>query len=477
MNGTTIVIPVHGRAALTKRCLEAVFATVPQGTEVLVVDDASPDDTADMLASFSDAIGVVGLQENSGFAAACNKGAAEAGGDRILFLNNDTEPRSGWLQAMDAYAEEHPEAAVVGAKLVYPTGAIQHAGVVFGQDGFPHNLYAGLPADHPAANHSRRLQAVTAACALVRRDAFDRADGFDIGYENSLEDVDLCLRIGESGGEVHYCHRAEVVHLESASRGRDDRFEVSVALYRKRWRDRVRRDDLSIYVEDGLIGIEYPDAYPLRMSISPLLSVVDRGREDEIELLLERYASLVSDLLQEVVRLTAGTGPREMAGQASHGGTPAGHADLLSKAAEIEEDIRQLQSMAAGRTMGLEPSSRLGYRALVARIHAEVSARTPAGATVLVISRGDRELLSFDGRNGKHFPQDTTGQYAGHHPADSDEAISGLESLREKGATYLVVPASASWWNDQYDAFFRHLDQYEKTTVAACTIYRLENGG
>src|SRR4029077_4705226 len=169
------------------------------------------------------------------------------------------------------------------ARLLYPTGTIQHAGVVFGQDGYPHNLYAGLPADLPAANSSRQLQAVTGACMLVGRRAFEAAEGFDAGFLNPLEAVALCLRVGAAGGEVHYCHEAVLTHLESASRGRQDRFEQSVRLYRERWRERVRRDDLSVYIEDGLLEVEYAESYPLRLAVSPQLAAVADGREPEVE--------------------------------------------------------------------------------------------------------------------------------------------------------------------------------------------------
>ena len=85
---------------------------------------------------------------------------------------------------------------------------------------------------------------------------------------------DLCLRLGEAGEEVRYCHEAVVTHMESASRGRRDRFQRSVDLYRERWRDRARRDDVSIYVEDGMLEFEYADSYPLRLSVSPRLASV-----------------------------------------------------------------------------------------------------------------------------------------------------------------------------------------------------------
>jgi GT2 family glycosyltransferase len=465
----SVIVPVHDRAALTRRCLEAVLPSLPAGCEAIVVDDASADDTPRVLSDFGEAIRTVRLSRNAGFAGACNAGAEAASGETLVFLNNDTEPQPGWLRALLGYAEDHPEAAVVGAKLLYPkTGAVQHAGVVFGQDGYPHNLYAGFPPDHPAVDRPRRLQAVTGACLLVRRQAFDRAGGFDTGFANSLEDVDLCLRIGEEGGEVHYCPAAEVVHLESASRGRESRFEESVSLYRRRWRERVRRDDLSVYAEDRLIELEYPDSYPLPLSVSPLLATLrSERREPEVERLLELYARQVSDLLQEVVRLTAVLADRgEKSGRRLEPlpevppATAGEHHDFLAAVSRVEEEV----------------GGRLGYRRLVERIRGEVSRVVPAGSTVLVASRGDRELLRLDEREGRHFPEDSAGGYLGHHPHDSEEAIARLETSRADGAQYLVLPAGEDWWLDHYAAFADHLrSRYARADADSdcCAIYRL----
>jgi GT2 family glycosyltransferase len=482
----SIVVPVHNRAALTGRCLDAVLAELPAGCEVVVVDDASTDSTPELLAGYGDAIRVVEMPRNTGYAGACNEGARAARGDLLVFLNNDTEPEAGWLDALLRHAEANPRAAAIGAKLLYPTGAVQHAGVVIGQDGYPHNLYAGFPAEHPAVERSRRLQAVTGACMLVRRNAFDAAAGFDAGFHNSLEDVDLCLRIGEDGGEVHYCHEAVVTHMESASRGRQDRFEQSVGLYRERWRDRVRRDDLLVYAEDGLVEVEYAESYPLRFELSPQLAVLGGGRETELERLLETYARQVSDLLGEVVRLTALLGddrdrPAAVASRDAPGPVdPAfDHRSFTEEANRLEEEVRRLQQRleqpAAPGKDGFAATQRLGYRQLVERVRAEVTATVPAGAAVLVVSRGDRDLVDLDGLDGLHFPQDTEGRYLGHHPRDSADAVSRLEALRAKGAEYLVVPATAYWWLDHYASFAEHLrDLYARTDAEVCAIYCLQ---
>jgi hypothetical protein len=425
-----------------------------------------------------------------GYAGACNAGAAIARGDSLLFLNNDVEPHAGWLAALRGYAERAPEAAAIGAKLLYPNATVQHAGVVIGQDGYPHNLYAGLPAGHPAVNRSRRLQAVTGACMYVRRDAFEAVGGFDRGFLNSLEDVDLCLRIGENGGETHYCHGAVLTHLESASRGRRDRFEQSVALYRERWRERVRRDDLAIYAGDGLLAVEYPDAYPLRLSVSPHLAAVDDGREAAIERHLETYAGQVSDLLGEVVRLTALLGPEQARAAGSNGNasperpvSEAGELDheaFLREASRLAAGVEELQRRLrpTGAVRPAEPAfaanDRLGYRYLVERIRAAVAESVPAGASVLVVSRGDRDLVRLPERRAGHFPQAAGGAYLGHHPGDSAEAVAQLEALRSGGAQYLVVPSTAYWWLEHYEDFATHLrERYPVAELGVCSVYEL----
>jgi GT2 family glycosyltransferase len=476
----SVIVPVHGGAALTRRCLDMVLAELPADAELIVVDDASPDRTPELLASYGDAVETLRLDENVGFARACNQGAAHARGEHLVFLNNDVEPRSGWLEALRSYAEAAPEAAAVGAKLLYPNETVQHAGVVFGQDGYPHHLYAGFPAEHPAVNRSRPLQAVTAACLLVRRAAFEAVEGFDPGYLNSLEDVDLCLRMGEVGtGEVHYCHEAVLLHLESASRGRSDRFERSVALYRERWRERVRRDDLAVYAADGLLRVEYPVSYPIRFEVDPLLAVVDRGREEEIERLLEGYAGQVSDLLQEVTRLTALGGAPTPVAEVPRKEVLAVDQDLdheafRKRAHEIEADIQALRALANGNGDGA--SGALGYRREVEAVRAAVAETVPAGSTVLVVSRGDRELLRFEGRAGWHFPRESDGRYSGHHPADSEEAIALLEELRGSGAGYLVFPPSTAWWLDHYDGLVAYLEERsERVGHDDCDIFRLSD--
>ena len=110
---------------------------------------------------------------------------------------------------------------------------------------------------------------------LVRRDAFEQADGFDTGFHNSLEDVDLCLRIGEAGGEVHYCHEA---WSPTSSPPLGASRTVSGAASSCIGRAGATGSGATtspIYAEDGLIDVEYAEAYPLRLGVSPHLAAID----------------------------------------------------------------------------------------------------------------------------------------------------------------------------------------------------------
>ena len=174
----SIVIPVHGRAGLTRQCLDAILAEPPRrrvrtgrGRRRLDGRDAA------VLEGYGEPARSVRLDENRGFAGACNAGAEAAHGELLVFLNNDTIPRPAGSTRWSTTPTTHPAAGIVGAKLLFPNETVQHAGVVICQDGNPRHLYAGFPAAHPAVNVSAPFQAVTAACMLVRREAFDAVGG------------------------------------------------------------------------------------------------------------------------------------------------------------------------------------------------------------------------------------------------------------------------------------------------------------
>jgi GT2 family glycosyltransferase len=116
------------------------------------------------------------------------------------------------------------------------------------------------------------------------------------------------------------------------------------------------------------------------------------------------------------------------------------------------------------------------YEAVLTRVRSLVSERTPPGSAVVVASRGDEELIGFDGRVGLHFPQSPEGGYAGHHPADSDEAIAQLEELRSRGASHFVIPKTSLWWLEHYRELGAHLNERYREVVCDddCVVFALE---
>lgn len=149
------------------------------------------------------------------------------------------------------------------------------------------------------------------------------------------------------------------------------------------------------------------------------------------------------------------------------------HDEMRGHDREAQVMLRQIQ---ANVTTLLSHAERQQYEQLIHRITEAVDASLPRDATVLVISKGDDRLLKLSERKAWHFPRADNGRYAGYYPADSAAAIKHLEALRGKGASFLVVPATALWWFDHYATFKRHLNRYRRIlTHDSCVIYELSN--
>lgn len=225
----SIVIVTYGQRELTEQCLRSLERCLGDRLgadwELVLVDNCSPDDTPELLRSWSDRAIVRLLEENRNFAGGCNIGAAEAHGDVLVFLNNDTEATRGALETLAEQALE-PGVSVSGCRLLFPHGTLQHSGVAFlygpalGGAAMPQHVFHHQDQELPFARANYELDSVTAACMAVRASTFRAVGGFDEGYVNGLEDIDLCLQIRMTGERIIYRGDATIVHYEGASRGR-----------------------------------------------------------------------------------------------------------------------------------------------------------------------------------------------------------------------------------------------------------------
>ena len=203
---------------------------------------------------------------------ALNNAAVElASGQMLCFVNNDVEMiDSAWLALLVRQAVRE-EIGAVGARLLYPDGTIQHAGVflgIGGAAGHGHRLQADQdPGYFERARLPQRVSAVTAACLVVARDKFTAVGGFDEQeFPVAFNDVDLCLKLNQRGWQSFYEPRATLIHHESKSRGSDTakanraRFSAELAALKRKWRtdsqsDPFHHPQLSQYCEQFLISV------------------------------------------------------------------------------------------------------------------------------------------------------------------------------------------------------------------------------
>lgn len=167
---------------------------------------------------------VVNLSSGAGFAGANNHGIRLAEAKRLLLLNSDVIPdRPGWVSAMNDFYERTPEIGALGPKLLYEDDSLQHAGLYFhrpaGSELWENaHCFKGLHRTFPAANVSRRVPAVTAACMMIDRDLYDEVGGLPLHFvQGDYEDSELCLLLAEAGRENWYLPAVELYHLEGQS--------------------------------------------------------------------------------------------------------------------------------------------------------------------------------------------------------------------------------------------------------------------
>jgi len=240
----SVIVPTYGQDLHTFTCLRALAAeALDVPLEVIVADDAAP------VAARAAMPQVTGVRfernpGNLGFLRNCNRAAALARGEYLLFLNNDAMLEPGALAALLDVFERFSDAGAVGAKLVYPDGRLQEAGAIVWRDGSAWNDGRGGDPDRPEFNYLREADYCSAACLLMPAALFRELGGFDERYVPAYcEDTDLCFRVRAAGKRVYYQPAAEAVHFEGVSHGIDTgsgikRYQVdNQARLRERWRE------------------------------------------------------------------------------------------------------------------------------------------------------------------------------------------------------------------------------------------------
>lgn len=255
----SLIVPTRDKVDVLRPCIESVLKlTAYRNFEVLIVDNNSvEEETSHFLAEISTdpRVRVLADTRPYNYSALNNAAVLEARGEFLCLLNNDTEViAADWLTDMMRYAVQRHVGAV-GAKLLYPTGQIQHAGVVVGMGeaaGHAHRyLEEGECGYFAQAHIAREVTAVTAACLLLEKRKFVSVGGLDEDHlAIAFNDVDLCLKLQQAGFSNIYEPAAVLYHHESISRGNDlakpnrDRYFAELAVLQKRWGTKHFRDPL-----------------------------------------------------------------------------------------------------------------------------------------------------------------------------------------------------------------------------------------
>jgi len=239
-----VAIPSRGLDALLAVCVEHARRALDRlGTDgaIIVVDNASAVPYAPDAIAGADQ--VLRFDQHRSFSAAVNAAvAADPAADHVLLLNNDVLLHGDALRHMVALLDE-PLVALVGTRLVFPDGTIQHCGVVFDDDGPFHERW-GERSDAVSRAPRLDLQSATAAALIVRRSLYDALGGLDEAYPNGFEDVDLCLRARRLGYRVACAQAVDSIHFQSTTPGRHRFEEASLAVFRGHWQGRVAADSM-----------------------------------------------------------------------------------------------------------------------------------------------------------------------------------------------------------------------------------------
>ncbi len=213
----TILIVVYNEAELTLRCLKSIVDTVDVPTEVIIVDNASSDDTGYLFDRLEGARIFRNL-EDLHFLRAANQGAARARGRTLLLINNDACLTPGALQYGLETLDSADDIGAVGAKLILPDGTLQEAGSIIWNDAACLGYGRGCDPKIAAFQFRREVDYCSGAYMLLRRDVFEFLGRFDAVFAPAYyEETDLCMRIRDAGYRIMYDPRIEVLHYEFAS--------------------------------------------------------------------------------------------------------------------------------------------------------------------------------------------------------------------------------------------------------------------
>lgn len=253
----SIIIPNKDEKETLKDCIESIRKkTEYENYEIIIVENNST--TEEIFQYYKELsqdprIRLLRWKKEFNYSAINNYGVSHARGEYLLFLNNDVKIITpGWIKEMLGVCQR-PEVGAVGVKLIYPDNTIQHAGCVIGIGGIAGHMFVDMPANRTGYLHKasilQDMSAVTAACMMMKRTAFEEAGGFTEKLAVAFNDVDLCLKVRKNEKLIVYDPYVQLYHMESKTRGAEDstekvrRFQEEIEYMRCQWIDILKKGD------------------------------------------------------------------------------------------------------------------------------------------------------------------------------------------------------------------------------------------
>lgn len=253
----SIIIPNKDEKETLKDCIESIRKkTEYENYEIIIVENNST--TEEIFQYYKELsqdprIRLLRWKKEFNYSAINNYGVNHARGEYLIFLNNDVKIITpGWIKEMLGVCQR-PEVGAVGVKLIYPDNTIQHAGCVIGIGGIAGHMFVDMPANRTGYLHKasilQDMSAVTAACMMMKRTAFEEAGGFTEKLAVAFNDVDLCLKVRKNEKLIVYDPYVQLYHMESKTRGAEDstekvrRFQEEIEYMRCQWIDILKKGD------------------------------------------------------------------------------------------------------------------------------------------------------------------------------------------------------------------------------------------
>jgi glycosyltransferase involved in cell wall biosynthesis len=507
----SVVICTYGRSELVARAIESVLAQdyPSERLELILVDNGSPDGTRAVLDELCSAAAIrcqVLTEERNGLSFARNRGIAAAAHEYVAFLDDDAMAEPDWVRSLNRVINER-HALVVGGR-VEKSFAGEPGPPAWFEPQYVKHFFGVNYRDRGRPERVLRIRYplyLTGANIAYARRLFEHFGGFDprLGRDATTlragEETYLNLILERNDVPIYYSDDACVHHFVGA-----DRLSRRHILRKAYWSGRSNARMHALF-----FGLEAARAWA-RSAARDTRALLARAARSPLD--PESFASVARALHNAAFIMEGGwLRGRRVLGDRSVEALPErswGPPEWLAEIGRWPEGSEKLEALSALHlSLGDEqaarealeqldrfprpehsevdlealwgPLRRLEYERLVVRVRAACERVIPGGERVLVVSRGDEDLVELRGRRGEHFPQDRSGEYAGHYPPDGIAALEHLEALRRDGARYLVLPATALWWLEHYEELAEHLERAGSRVCdepGTCLIYELAPG-